>query len=163
MSVLEKMKVFKESELLKSDKIVQQPSVKEESLISYDTEEVDIKRKILLLNKFQEIYGNKLTDYVTKNMTKKELCLYEEAFLLDSENPKRLSMLNLSEKQLEQMVRGFRQYVDLAEEIQSGISDNDLDILLLAIKMEVSLNELFTEDGRFIDYKKIKILTEKAT
>lgn len=113
-------------------------------------------KKEAVLSKFREKYGEKLSNYVDVSMTAMELTLYEKAYLLHEDNPKRLSELRLTQSQLSQMVKGFCYKLDLAEEIIAGISDEDLDNLLKILEKGYELRELFTEDGAFIDYEKIK-------
>lgn len=119
--------------------------------------------KLKVIGEFRRKYGDNLANYVDSKMSKEELCLYERAYLLDPENPKRLHSLQLNTHQLKQMISCFEIGVDLAEEVQSGVTDEELSNLLKAIELNIPLNDLFTEDRRFIDYDKIKNLLEKDT
>ena len=163
MASLESMKIFGllDTEDKATVDIKSNETKNHETPLHSGARESTMEKKSAVLSRFKEVYSDKLCNYVTEHMTAKELCMYEEAFLLEERNPKRLSSLDLSEKQLEQMVKGFRQYIDVAEQVQSGITDEELDSFLFAVKKGIPLKNLFTEDGRFIDYEKIKKICYK--
>lgn len=99
-----------------------------------------------------EHYDENLMKYINPNMSPQLLVCYEEAYRLHPSNVKRLSELNFDEEKSCQMLKSFRHHIDLAEEIEMGVTEDELDALLTAVDKGCKLQDIFTEDGAYVNY-----------
>lgn len=105
-----------------------------------------------LNDEFVKKYGLGL---INSGASEKKIKLMAEAFKLSPSNAAILKKLECNEKEMEKMLLGFRSKLDLRQEALSNVSLEEMELLVIAIDKGIKLQELFTEDGAYIDYTKI--------
>lgn len=95
--------------------------------------------------------------HASKKVTEKELL--EIARRIDPSNAKELASLDLDLPRKKAVVYGYMHKISIANEALSGVEPQDLiNLVNVLSKDDLDLNSIFTDDGSFIDYEKVKKL-----
>ena len=103
------------------------------------------------------IITKELIPYVNPSMSDKQITLMQIALGMGKEYATALSKAGLDEEAMETAVLGFKNELNVLEQLSAGESSENLRYLIMAsTKSEFDINDFFDETGSFINYDKLK-------
>lgn len=103
------------------------------------------------------IITKELIPYVNPSMSDKQITLMQIALDMGKEYATALSKAGLDEEAMETAVLGFKNGLNVLEQLSAGESPENLRYLIMAsTKSEFDINDFFDETGSFINYDKLK-------
>ena len=103
------------------------------------------------------IITKELIPYVNPSMSDKQITLMQIALDMGKEYATALSKAGLDEEAMETAVLGFKNELNVLEQLSAFASSENLRYLIMAsTKSEFDINDFFDETGSFINYDKLK-------
>lgn len=103
------------------------------------------------------VITKELIPYVNSSMSDKQITLMQIALDMGKEYATALSKTGLDEEAMETAVLGFKNGLNVLEQLSAGESPENLRYLIMAsTKSEFDINDFFDETGSFINYDKLK-------
>lgn len=103
------------------------------------------------------VITKELIPYVNPFMSDKQITLMQIALDMGKEYATALSKAGLDEEAMETAVLGFKNELNVLEQLSAGESSENLRYLIMAsTKSEFDINDFFDETGSFINYDKLK-------